>query len=413
MAVAVVSLQITEQCNLNCTYCYQINKTNKKMTFETGKKIIDFLFSLYEEDNPEYSINKTTEGLNLTFIGGETLLNAKLMLQIADYVNEQCRIKDHVWKNHIEFTFNTNGLLYFSKDFQDFITKYYDVTTIIFSIDGPKEMHDACRKDYNGKGSFDQTYAALEAYRRQFNRQPNINMVIYPDNLKYLAEVYDFVSEISPKYCGIGPVNDYKWTKEEASLYYYGLKSIADKMLINPEPSLLDKFKLTGYKPIELNQTDKCGGINARGLAFGIDGRFYNCLRFSSCSLPQGRAEIQIGDTSGFNITDEIREIYKLNKSDFLPDECLKCPISLGCDHCPAIGYHQTGKFVPYVSNSCWMWRASALVTSYFFNMMARLLHEQGRTPVFLNKETALQIIPEQEYNTLLLLAQEGDIQWQ
>jgi len=50
------------------------------MTFETGKKIIDFLFSLYEQDNPEYSINKTTEGLNLTFIGGETLLNAKLML---------------------------------------------------------------------------------------------------------------------------------------------------------------------------------------------------------------------------------------------------------------------------------------------------------------------------------------------
>jgi len=78
-------------------------------------------------------------------------------------------------------------------------------------------------------------------------------MVIYPDNLKYLAEVYDFVSEISPKYCGIGPVNDYKWTKEEASLYYYGLKSIADKMLINPEPSLLDKFKLTGYKSVEPN----------------------------------------------------------------------------------------------------------------------------------------------------------------
>jgi len=36
------------------------------------------------------------------------------------------------------------------------------------------------------------------------------------------------------------------------------------------------------------------------------------------------------------------------------------------------------------------MWRASALVTSYFFNMMARLLHEQKRTPVFLNKEIAL-----------------------
>lgn len=383
------------------------------MSFETGKKIIDFLFSLYEQDNPEYLINKTTEGLNLTFIGGETLLNAKVMLQIADYIYEQCRIKDHIWKNHIEFTFNTNGLLYFSKDFQDFITKYHDVTTLIFSIDGPKEMHDACRKDYNGKGSFDQTYAALKAYTKQFNRQPYINMVIYPDNLKYLSEVYEFITEIAPISCTIGPVNDYQWTREEASLYYYGLKSIADKMLINPESSLLDKFKLTGYKPVEPNQTDKCGGISIKGMAFGTDGRFYNCLRFSSCSLPSNYTEIQIGDTNGFNITDKIKDIHKLNKKDFLPKECLDCPISLGCDHCPAIGYYQTGKLVPYVSNSCWMWRASALVVSYFFNMMARLLHEQERTPVFLNKETALQIIPEQEYDMLLLLAQEGDIQWQ
>jgi len=78
-------------------------------------------------------------------------------------------------------------------------------------------------------------------------------MVIYPDNLKYLSEVYEFVTEIAPISCTIGPVNDYQWTREEASLYYYNLKSIADKMLIYPEPSLLNKFKVTGCEPVKAN----------------------------------------------------------------------------------------------------------------------------------------------------------------
>ena len=39
-----VTFQVTEDCNLQCTYCYQHNKTHNKMTFETAKKFIDYIF---------------------------------------------------------------------------------------------------------------------------------------------------------------------------------------------------------------------------------------------------------------------------------------------------------------------------------------------------------------------------------
>ena len=40
-----ITLQITEDCCMACTYCYQHNKTNKIMTFETAKVIIDKLLT--------------------------------------------------------------------------------------------------------------------------------------------------------------------------------------------------------------------------------------------------------------------------------------------------------------------------------------------------------------------------------
>ena len=36
-----VTFQVTDACNLACTYCYQINKGTRKMSFETAKKFVD------------------------------------------------------------------------------------------------------------------------------------------------------------------------------------------------------------------------------------------------------------------------------------------------------------------------------------------------------------------------------------
>lgn len=68
---------VTENCNLRCNYCYITHKSsNKKMSFDVAKKFIDYVLS-EEMIRPK--------GVILDFIGGEPLLEIKLIDQICDY----------------------------------------------------------------------------------------------------------------------------------------------------------------------------------------------------------------------------------------------------------------------------------------------------------------------------------------
>jgi len=40
-----ITFQVTDACNLQCKYCYQINKGKRKMSFETAKKFVDLLLT--------------------------------------------------------------------------------------------------------------------------------------------------------------------------------------------------------------------------------------------------------------------------------------------------------------------------------------------------------------------------------
>ena len=73
-----VTFQITNACNLQCSYCYEHHKSTEKMTLETGKKIVDYLLDLYEKNDSDF-INQNTRAVVLDFIGGEPLLEAPLI----------------------------------------------------------------------------------------------------------------------------------------------------------------------------------------------------------------------------------------------------------------------------------------------------------------------------------------------
>ena len=73
-----ITFQITDDCNLCCSYCYQINKGHHKMPFEVAKKFIDKLLkkdSLIEN----YMESEESPGVILEFIGGEPLLEIDLI----------------------------------------------------------------------------------------------------------------------------------------------------------------------------------------------------------------------------------------------------------------------------------------------------------------------------------------------
>ena len=79
-----VTFQVTDACNLACTYCYQINKKTRKMKFEDAKLFIDKLLS--GEDGFDSYVNpRISPGIIIEFIGGEPFLEVELIDKIVDY----------------------------------------------------------------------------------------------------------------------------------------------------------------------------------------------------------------------------------------------------------------------------------------------------------------------------------------
>ena len=144
-----VTICVTEECNLECTYCYMVGKNNfKKMTFETAKKIVDFIV------NDPYC-NSLSDNLLIDFIGGEPLLEMELIDKISDYICLLLYSKKHKWFNNLQFSFSTNGTLYDSKIMENYLKKHRYHAGFGFSIDGTKEKHDLTRITRDGKGSYD------------------------------------------------------------------------------------------------------------------------------------------------------------------------------------------------------------------------------------------------------------------
>ena len=70
----------------NCSYCYQINKGKRKMSFEVAKKYVDLLLS-GDKGFKEYGITpELSKGIITEFIGGEPFLEVELIDDICDYM---------------------------------------------------------------------------------------------------------------------------------------------------------------------------------------------------------------------------------------------------------------------------------------------------------------------------------------
>lgn len=413
LMASTITLQVTDACNLRCSYCYQANKSTHIMTYETGKKIIDLLFKMYSEDKFNMPINKQIIAPVIFFMGGEPLLNVPLIQQLSDYFVERCEKMGHPWLEHYMFRVCTNGTLYFQENFQQYLRKYKDHIHLAISLDGTMDANDACRFDQNKNSDFETTLRAVKAYKEFRGFPPQINMVIAPQNLPYLGQVYDFLLDIDCTDYGIGPIVDYKWTVEEAREYYKQLKFIADRAIQRPEMlfELLDPrfyYPLTAQSPV---YTNNCTGMNVHGLVFTPDGKAYTCLRFAPCTLSTDCSRFCIGSADGLYNTPEIikntTELFNMKRKVHYDEECLNCPISAGCNKCAAIIYQDTGGFIDTTKNECWIHRAASLAAAYYWNMVCLLVEKEDRVPIRLPKDLALQIISEDEYNYLVALSKE------
>ena len=140
--VKALCLHVAHTCNLNCAYCFasqgKYHGDRALMSFEVGKRALDYLI--------EHS--GTRRNLEVDFFGGEPLMNWDVVKQLVAYARS---VEKEKGKN-FRFTLTTNGVL-IDDDVIEFSNK--EMSNVVLSLDGRKEIHDRLRVDYAGNGSYD------------------------------------------------------------------------------------------------------------------------------------------------------------------------------------------------------------------------------------------------------------------
>lgn len=140
--VKALCLHIAHDCNLACRYCFaeegEYKGDRSLMSAEVGKKALDFLVA-----NSGNRIN-----LEVDFFGGEPLMNFGVVKEVVAYGREL----EKKYNKKFRFTMTTNGVL-LNDDIMEFLNK--EMSNVVLSIDGRKEIHDYMRPTQNGKGSYD------------------------------------------------------------------------------------------------------------------------------------------------------------------------------------------------------------------------------------------------------------------
>jgi uncharacterized protein len=139
-------LNVTNQCNLSCKYCYEFGEDRlatpegkpKFMTEETARAAVAYLIA----NSPG------RRSIHLTFFGGETLMNFKVVRATIAYARERAREAGKL----IDFSLTTNATL-LTPEVIEYLAEHQVGVTI--SIDGPKEMNDKLRVFSNGQGSYE------------------------------------------------------------------------------------------------------------------------------------------------------------------------------------------------------------------------------------------------------------------
>ena len=132
------TIYLTDDCNMKCNYCYEGNEKNKSVLSEDRLKTV----LQYIIDN-----NPVNDPIDLVFLGGEPLLNPKMMVKAIEIINT----KYADCKDLFHYSITTNGTL-LTRDIIDFLIE--NSFQISISVDGDEETHNLNRKSKNGKSVF-------------------------------------------------------------------------------------------------------------------------------------------------------------------------------------------------------------------------------------------------------------------
>mgnify|MGYP002537406581 FL=1 len=330
--VKAMCLHIAHDCNLRCKYCFastgDFGKGRKLMTFETGKKAIDFLL--------EKSGDR--ENLELDFFGGEPLMNFEVVKQIVEYA----RSREKEYGKRFRFTITTNGML-LDDDKIDFINK--EMSNVVLSIDGRKEVNDNIRKRVDGSGCYDVILPKFKKLvEKRGDKEYYVRGTFTKHNLDFSEDVFSLYDEgfdqisVEPVVCE--PEAPYALTEKELSAIFSEYERLSARILENEKHG--GKFNFFHFMldldqgPCAIKRLRGCGCGNEY-VAITPDGDIYPCHQFV------GNEDFLMGNVDDGIVRPDIRDMFK-NSNVYSKEKCKNCFAKFYCSGgCAANSYNFHG----------------------------------------------------------------------
>lgn len=227
----VVTFQVTDACNLACSYCYQHNKGHKVMSWETAKKFVDLILS-GEKGFKNYINPINSPGIILDFIGGEPTLQIELIDRIVDYFREQALLQSNPWAVRYMTDMCSNGTTYKDPKVQQFLKKHENHISFSVSLDGDKALHDSCRVFPDGRGSYDLAEYAVKDWMSKGHYMGS-KITLSPQNVMHAFTAAKHMFDLGYEEININCVFEEGWKESDGTILYQQLKKIADYMLEN------------------------------------------------------------------------------------------------------------------------------------------------------------------------------------
>lgn len=194
MPTYVMAKPIGSICNLDCSYCYYLEKEN---LYKEGGRNLRMSDEVLEKYIQSYMEAQPVPQVLFTWHGGETLMRDKQF-----YYKALAYQKKYGRGRQIDNSLQTNGTL-----LTDDWCKFFKDNNFLIgvSLDGPEHCHDVYRKDKAGKGTFKDVMRGVELLQKH-GVEFNILAVINDYNVNYPLEVYHFFKAIGAHYMQFSPI---------------------------------------------------------------------------------------------------------------------------------------------------------------------------------------------------------------
>lgn len=336
---------IGSRCNLDCDYCYYLEKANLYKDDNRAHVMSDLLLEKFIK---QYIESQTMPQVMFTWHGGETLMRPLSFYKRAIELQ-----KKYAGGRHIENTLQTNGTL-LNDEWCEFFRENNFLIGI--SIDGPQEFHDEYRRDKMGRPSFHKVMKGISLLQK-YGVEYNVMAVVNDYNSEYPVEFYNFFKKIGAQFIQFTPIverlrkinsplklatanesnteaelahysiSPVKWGSFLCGVFDEWIKEDVGKIYVQIFDSTLANW--VGEKPSLCTMAKTCGHAGV----MEFNGDMYSCDHFVFPEYFLGNVNVQSISSMMYS---EKQLKFGTDKFDKLPQQCRECDYLFACyGECP------------------------------------------------------------------------------